>query len=267
MRLRKGTVDRYAEVVRLSSLLLGTSLAVAVGACMLNRDGKLSLADGGGSAVVGAGGAAAIGGGTGEGGSGGAPTTTAQGGAGGGDATGGTSSGGSSSGGNGAGGSGGSPGPVCGNDILEAGEECDDDNTDPLDGCSATCTIEDPDECATAPMVQLQPGVPVSPQGDTTSATDSVTNVGCSSNATWYGNDHMYAFRPLADGTVTVTLNASFQDFQLHARTSCPGNSHLDCAYTTNTISFDVTPGNTYWVFVDSWQSTSGTYTVTVELN
>lgn len=32
---------------------------------------------------------------------------------------------------------------VCGNDILEPGEECDDGNNDDGDGCSANCTIED----------------------------------------------------------------------------------------------------------------------------
>jgi cysteine-rich repeat protein len=31
---------------------------------------------------------------------------------------------------------------VCGNNVLEDGEECDDGNTEPLDGCSATCTFE-----------------------------------------------------------------------------------------------------------------------------
>lgn len=31
---------------------------------------------------------------------------------------------------------------VCGNGILETGEECDDGNTDGGDGCSSTCTIE-----------------------------------------------------------------------------------------------------------------------------
>ena len=31
---------------------------------------------------------------------------------------------------------------VCGNATLEAAEACDDGNTTPLDGCSATCTVE-----------------------------------------------------------------------------------------------------------------------------
>jgi len=35
--------------------------------------------------------------------------------------------------------------PVCGNGVVESGEECDDGNTTNGDGCSANCTIEPPD--------------------------------------------------------------------------------------------------------------------------
>ena len=31
---------------------------------------------------------------------------------------------------------------VCGDGTLETGEECDDDNTDDLDGCDSSCAIE-----------------------------------------------------------------------------------------------------------------------------
>jgi len=34
--------------------------------------------------------------------------------------------------------------PVCGDGILDAGEQCDDGNTNPGDGCSASCTTESP---------------------------------------------------------------------------------------------------------------------------
>ena len=37
--------------------------------------------------------------------------------------------------------------PVCGNGILENGEECDDNNTIDGDGCSANCTIEETENC------------------------------------------------------------------------------------------------------------------------
>ena len=32
--------------------------------------------------------------------------------------------------------------PVCGNDVMESGEECDDGNTTPGDGCDAVCALE-----------------------------------------------------------------------------------------------------------------------------
>ena len=42
---------------------------------------------------------------------------------------------------------------VCGNGIVEAGEACDDANTDAEDGCSATCTVEADYVCDGSPSV------------------------------------------------------------------------------------------------------------------
>lgn len=39
------------------------------------------------------------------------------------------------------------PGPVCGNNSLETGEQCDDGNKTNNDGCSATCMKESSDTC------------------------------------------------------------------------------------------------------------------------
>lgn len=36
---------------------------------------------------------------------------------------------------------------VCGNNILEAGEGCDDGDTDAGDGCNAACKVEDMSAC------------------------------------------------------------------------------------------------------------------------
>ena len=33
--------------------------------------------------------------------------------------------------------------PRCGDGVMDPGEQCDDNNTDPFDGCSATCQIEE----------------------------------------------------------------------------------------------------------------------------
>jgi cysteine-rich repeat protein len=40
---------------------------------------------------------------------------------------------------------------VCGNGVLEPGQACDDGNTTPGDGCSATCTVETGFTCTGAP--------------------------------------------------------------------------------------------------------------------
>ncbi|MEM6996328.1 MAG: DUF4215 domain-containing protein [Myxococcota bacterium] len=40
---------------------------------------------------------------------------------------------------------------VCGNGVVEEGEECDDEDTSPNDGCNETCQIEDGFSCAGEP--------------------------------------------------------------------------------------------------------------------
>ncbi|HET7540120.1 MAG TPA: hypothetical protein VFK05_09615 [Polyangiaceae bacterium] len=88
----------------------------------------------GGVSGGGAGGKAGAGGG-GAGGKAGGGAGGVGGGAGGAGAAGAGASGGGVSGAGGA-------SPVCGNQLLEKGEQCDDGNTKSLDACSATCTFE-----------------------------------------------------------------------------------------------------------------------------
>jgi len=45
------------------------------------------------------------------------------------------------------------PVPNCGNSILNAGEGCDDGNTNTGDGCSGTCTVESGYSCSSQPSV------------------------------------------------------------------------------------------------------------------
>jgi len=135
------------------SLTLG-GILVWLGACTLDSTGTFSFGpgDGGsggtplgpsgtGGQTTSAGGNDAQGGAGAQSGTGvGQGGTGAQGGAGGVGGAGGT-------------GAGGSPGPLCGDNIIEGNEECDDGNLDPLDGCSAACTDENRDSCGDAPVV------------------------------------------------------------------------------------------------------------------
>lgn len=112
-------------------LLLG--LAVAALACG-DDERRPGGGDGGsGGGVGGSGGGGAGGTGGAGGGSGGEGGGGGAGGAGGDGGTGGEG---------GSGGSGGTAAATCGDGRLDEGEQCDDGNTRPADGCSATCTLE-----------------------------------------------------------------------------------------------------------------------------
>jgi len=55
------------------------------------------------------------------------------------------------------GGGGGMKVPVCGDGVIDQGEECDDDNTDDDDGCDGECAIEDGWFCRDAPSICVEP--------------------------------------------------------------------------------------------------------------
>src|SRR6478735_2922917 len=110
----------------------------------------------GGGAGRGGSGGNGMGGGAGRGGASGASGAGGDGGAGRGGASGGNGTGGAGRGGASGAGAGGGAGhaggsgtaggagaaPVCGNQVLEKGEQCDDGNTKSTDACSASCDFE-----------------------------------------------------------------------------------------------------------------------------
>ena len=47
-------------------------------------------------------------------------------------------------------------GPVCGNGLVQPGEQCDDGNTEPGDLCSPACTLEVPADCIEVTSIDYQ---------------------------------------------------------------------------------------------------------------
>jgi len=156
---------------------------------------------------------------------------------------------------------------VCGNGVNDPGEECDDANTTPADGCSATCTNENPDVCP-GPAVPLPVGMFVI-QGDTTNANATAGGSPCGGVSS---GDFVYAITPAQNGVLTATVTANGFNELVYARSSCPGINGQDIACSMGavpaTISFPVQAGQVVYVFVDGYGGAGqqGPFTLTLEL-
>ena len=197
---------------------------------------------------------------------GGPPTTSSTGGAGG---VGGVGGEGGAGGGNigGSGGEGGAPPPTCGDGDQQDGEACDDGNTLPADGCSSTCTVEEPDTCP-GPTVPLT-GAGFVITGDTTGALNDAGETPCGGGQS---GEWVYEITPDQDGIMTATLEGLF-DTLLYTRSACPGNqaSNLECGFMHGpaTLIMQVTAGEPFFLFVDGYgpMPEEGAFTLTLELN
>jgi cysteine-rich repeat protein len=138
--------------------------------------------------------------------------------------------------------------PVCGDDAKEGGEECDDGNTDPGDGCSPACAIEHPDVCP-GTAVTLAPSTLV--LNDTLAVRADDLTPGCAGPGF---ADVIYAVTPTASGTLTATAKGAF-DKSVSIRASCPGGptAELRCDQGNGdqTVTLWVHAGVTYYVVVD----------------
>jgi len=163
----------------------------------------------------------------------------------------------------------------CGNNVIDSGEQCDDGNTTPGDGCSATCQNENPKDCpGTALTVGASGTVVVT--NTTVGGNDTFTNTapggGCTAGAK-PGDDLVYAVTATTDGTMWAKLDAAYAESLLHVRTACPAGppAQIACDSSasagTTIVSFPVQQGHTYYVAVDSYDSTSGTFTLTLAMN
>lgn len=155
----------------------------------------------------------------------------------------------------------------CGDGFLvtTSGEECDDGNTANGDGCSSTCTSE------ALPNVDTCPGYPVAltASGNTrrgkvtvnTALLTSNDSGACGGNA----KDGVLRITPDMSGNLTARAT-TMAGVTLYARSVCgdastefPKASSSSCVNVVHdTVSFPVTKGQDYFVFVDGLDGAVG---------
>ncbi len=186
--------------------------------------------------------------------------------------------------------------PVCGDNVLNPGEECEDGNASAGDGCDPSCAIEaaDPavEDCAAASggsphnIVAGSQFLPASGLGTTLGALDNEHG-----SCQWtpsppdesYSADHVYKIRAQVDGEAVVTLGLGLDglpmcgpaepdapypngcyDRVLYVRESdCAGGVELACSdsvdwFDSEVATFNMVAGVDYYVFVDGWLSGYG---------
>ncbi|AKT43451.1 hypothetical protein [Chondromyces crocatus] len=172
---------------------------------------------------------------------------------------------------------------VCGDGVINAPqEECDFGDTNPGDGCDATCQFEIPtDDSDTCPgqLHQASISSPLVINSFTTGYTDDYTSCGALPGSP----DRVFAVFASSSGTMTVTLpnlgaaGGGFDGVLAAWGGSCDaGNanapSYLGCsdgmvASDEETLSFAVTAGSVYFIVVDGYASYSfGNFTLTVTI-
>lgn len=160
---------------------------------------------------------------------------------------------------------------VCGNNNIEAGEQCDDGDTMSGDGCSSTCQIESSDSCATAMTV----GSGSTPFNTVGTATDGPVPT-CEGGAL-AANDIWFDYNAPCTGTATFsTCNTANFDSVLviYGDCGCPAvnGEQLGCdddtsgCGTTSQIAVSVSQGGCYKVRLGGFAASdegSGLLTIT----
>jgi cysteine-rich repeat protein len=147
---------------------------------------------------------------------------------------------------------------VCGDGTTNssAGEQCDDNNTTPGDGCSATCTLEPPvgDTCANAIALSLGANtvnwIALGKEYLPTTPT-------CTSGYSTTGPDVVLSYQATFTGTLVFTINKPFStrwvvlaDDGSCGSVSSPLACVSDYSASSMTGSIPVVSGSSYWFYV-----------------
>jgi cysteine-rich repeat protein len=168
---------------------------------------------------------------------------------------------------------GGSSGPVCGNDIVEDGEACDDGNLTNGDLCSAACLpIGDPPKGGVCPgiAVHVWNTETVTASATTTPYDNSHRSAFvCNDSSTGqFASDRVFAVTAHVAGVLVAEVSDSTFNQVLFARRTCSDDaSEFDCAdkYYADTgekLEIPVEAGDTNYVFVDGTGNPSVGYGV-----
>ena len=172
---------------------------------------------------------------------------------------------------------------VCGNEVIEGGEQCDDANTANGDGCSSTCQLEpvgSNNTCsdALANPIELTPQPNGSHSATITSGTTNLANSQAFGLCSSSGPDAIYTIKAPMDGVLSLEVPVAGFNVTLGVRTSCPASSSANntdvvgCANTTSddggeSLAVKVDKDKTYYIFVDGVSSSEkGAFTLNVDV-
>lgn len=171
-------------------------------------------------------------------------------------------------------------GPRCGDKIVQDGEACDDGNAVEDDGCSTKCLpAGDARTMGPCPGQTVHVwGPPVTWPGDTTNMGNDFKNTtACGGSTGVSGPDRVYAVTAHKTGTMSVATSNVTWDNMIYMSAACPTAgtpprkvTDTACGDTRGTggesMSFPVTSGQTYYVFVDGYLAYKGPYTMTIDI-
>ena len=170
---------------------------------------------------------------------------------------------------------------VCGNGVIEGGEQCDDGGTDNDDGCSSTCQIEShgPRTCAAAESVTLAPTGAAGTYSATlargTTGYNSAHNFTTTTNHVCQapGREAYFAVTAPEAGILRARVDSAAFDAVLGFRKPCAtSGTPLACGNdapkgATEALNVPIAAGETLWVVVDTASAADfGRFTLDLEL-
>jgi len=163
------------------------------------------------------------------------------------------------------------PGTVCGNSVIEAGEQCDDGNQVSGDGCSAACQNETsviPHDRCSSPNAVTDGSRSYSNSGADTDGPDEpgTCNFAGSSQVS---ADIWYCYTATCTGTAFVSLCGSHYDTKLavYGGCGCPSAAPLACSdddcgraesNLQSRVEIQVTAGQQYMLRVGGFRTSQG---------